>query len=124
MGYINILITGGIPALLGVLAMLFASSVSAWRRMGLQGGQHPDSWLHASAVAIIAPILLANIVNNTLNNAKVMSLVVLVYGLSFMTMRIEDYEYEEDMLTGEWQQQQDGTAGLGRLTSEQPLERS
>ena len=96
------------PALLAVLVMLFRSSVSAWRRIGLQGGQHPDAWLYASAVAISAPILLANIVNTTLSNAKVMSLLVLIYMMSFAAMRTDDYEYEEDLqAAGQWWQQED-----------------
>ena len=101
-GYINILIMGGFPALMAVLAMLFLSSVWAWRRIRLQGGQHPDAWLYASATAIIAPILLANIVNNTLNNAKVMSLVVLIYAMSFAAMRTDDREYNEEILYGDF----------------------
>jgi len=107
-GYLTTLAFGGVPALVGLFFIMFAPPIAAWRRVKTIGFQHPDAWLHVTCVASAAPLFLANIINNTITNSRVMTVVVLVYGLSFAAMKIEDAEWEEYSLAGGeyWPEQQ------------------
>lgn len=100
-GYVSILAIGGIPCLIAFMFMLFGPFISAKRRLLHNGLMHPDSWLHVGSLAAIVPIALTNLINVTLNNGRIFSTIMIVYGLSFAAMRAQDAEEELFYMNGE-----------------------
>jgi hypothetical protein len=101
-GFFSILAIGGIPCFTAFMFMLLGPFISAKNRLLHNGLMHPDSWLHVGSLAAIVPIILINLPNATLNNAKVFSTIMIVYGLSFAAMRAQDTE--EEFLDNDYEQ--------------------
>lgn len=91
-GFLTAVILGGFPGLVLYVFMIFAPCVAAWRRLKANGLAHADTWIHAAAWASFVPLVLANIPNTVINNSLVMSVYMIVYGLSFSLMLAQDRE--------------------------------
>ncbi|HAU37777.1 MAG TPA: hypothetical protein DCX07_08685 [Phycisphaerales bacterium] len=97
-GYINTVICGGLPSLIGLLLIFFTPAAMSLRRMRWLGASHEDFWIFATCAAIFPPLLLTNIINDTLNISRIMSIPVMIYVVMAIRLRLE-----EEQWTAEWE---------------------
>ena len=95
-GFVTALVLGGVIALTLFVLTILGPSVAAWRYLRACGFAHPDTWLHATACAVFVPLLLANIPNNTVGAGRQMTLLMMMYGLSFAAVRARSREAEQE----------------------------